>query len=511
MIKRFEWIAGIAIVATCAGGAVAAASDGGPQSPPREIAAADLARVAPALAPAAAVRIVGIHDPDAARAETFVGARVEVFTEDARLVARDGQSERLLDRPGTVRFSGVFEGVPGSRVLVSALADGTVRGIASDWHGFRLILPGADGVPQVRRVDVARPEGRSFRCEQPDLAQPGDPLDFGAAAVPEAAPLGGTPPGYTARVAIDSDFEFYSRFGDTEDAVNYVADLMAYMSLLYEEEVGTSLQISYLRLWTSAADPWNQTSSICNLFDFGKHWNDNMVGQTRTIAHMMSGKSSGGGVAWLSVLCGGPFNYNTTGSGCTFTGSGNYGGAYGYTGNMTGNFTYENPTVVWDLMATSHEIGHNFSSRHTHCYANNGGNPSQVDRCYVNEQGNGDSCNAGTQNWNVSGCACNPGGAPATLPGLGSTTGGSPGQANGTVMSYCHLLSGGVTGNVSYTFGQGHPYGVAPDRVPAQMVSHVVSRAASFPACLGFEPGTSVIFRHGFNNGSTTGWSATAP
>ena len=105
----------------------------------------------------------------------------------------------------------------------------------------------------------------------------------------------------------------------------------------------------------------------------------------------------------------------------------------------------------------------------------------------------------------------NPGGAPATLPGLGSTTGGSPGQANGTVMSYCHLLSGGVTGNVSYTFGQGHPYGVAPDRVPAQMVSHVVSRAASFPACLGFEPGTSVIFRHGFNNGSTTGWSATAP
>jgi hypothetical protein len=510
MSRRLDWIVGITLSA-----AAAAAGASGADGEWLEVPASGFAAVARDLAPGAQVRLSGLHDPDAARSETFVGRRFEIFAPDARLVARDANAERDLARPHDARFRGAFEGVAGSRVLISVLADGTLRGIAADWTGFSLILPGADGAPQVRRVDAARRPARPFRCDQAELAGAAvPPVDFDAAL--RAAPPAGTfaglapAPSYTARVAIDSDFEFYNLFGDTIDAVEYVADLMAFMSILYEEEVDTSMQVSYLRLWTTAVDPWNQSSSICNLFDFGKYWNDNMTGQSRTIAHMMSGKNSGGGVAWRGVLCNGPFNYDTTGSGCSFTGVGNYGGAYGYTGAMDGDFTYENPTVVWDLMATSHEIGHNFSSKHTHCYAGIGGNPSQVDRCYVNEQSAGDSCNPTTQNWNVSGCACNPGSSPATLPGPGSTTGGSPGQANGTVMSYCHLL-GGVTANVSYTMGMGHPWGVAPDRVPAAMLSHVVARAASYPTCLPFVPGSSVLFRHGFENASTTGWSAAVP
>ena len=45
-------------------------------------------------------------------------------------------------------------------------------------------------------------------------------------------------------------------------------------------------------------------------------------------------------------------------------------------------------------------------------------------------------------------------------------------------MSYCHLLGGG---NVSLTLGLGHPFGVAPERVPNRMRAHVVSVAGRQP------------------------------
>jgi hypothetical protein len=50
-------------------------------------------------------------------------------------------------------------------------------------------------------------------------------------------------------------------------------------------------------------------------------------------------------------------------------------------------------------------------------------------------------------------------------------------------MSYCHQVGGGYA-NIAMTFGQGHPCGTQPDRVPAQMRAHVVQRAGSFPSCL---------------------------
>lgn len=461
------------------------------------------------------VRIEGLRDRDAARTETFVGERFEVFTPDARVVVVGDAGPAEVAPPGNVYFKGIFDGVSGSRVLISVLANGTVRGIATDWSGMALLLTGADGMPEIRRIHPARVKRRPFSCGQAAL-------EFGLQR-PELPPIeleasrepGGfsPPPPRTARVAIDSDFEFFQLFGNVQDATNYVADLFGYMSLVYETEVGTSIRIPYLRFWTTAADPWTESSSSCTLFQFSKHWNDNQAGVSRTIAHMVSGKNSNGGVAWRQVLCAGPLSFNATPYGCGsgITGTNTWAGGYGYTGDMDGDFLDESPGALWDIIATTHEIGHNFSSKHTHCYSGLGGNPSHVDRCYLQESGGvGDTCNAGTGNWNATGCACNPGGSPAALPGVGSTSGGTSGAGNGTIMSYCHLL-GGSYANIGYTMGQGHPFGVAPDRVPAQMISHAVAAAGSNPTCLAYVPGSSVIFRHGFDAGSTGGWSAASP
>jgi hypothetical protein len=461
------------------------------------------------------VRIEGIRDYDAARAETFVGERFEVFTPDARVVVVGDTGTTEHAPPDNVYFKGSFPGVAGSRVLISVLGNGTVRGIATDWNGAALLRQDENGNLETRRVEAAGQKRRPFACDQalvaPGFERPALPQNAldGPGELSEFSP----PPARTARIAIESDFEFFQLFGNSLDATNYVADLFGYMSLLYEAQVGTSIRVPYLRLWTTAADPWDQTSRICNLFQFGKHWNDNQGGVSRTLAHMVSGKQNGGGVAWVQVLCAGSLTFNATGYGCTsgITGTSNWAGGYGYTGEMDGNFLDETPGVLWDLVATTHEIGHNFSSPHTHCYAGYGGNSSHVDRCYVSESGSGsDTCNGGTGNWNQSGCACNPGGSPATLPGAGSTSGGSQGSGNGTVMSYCHGLAGGFS-NVTYTMGTGHPFGVAPGRVATRMIAHAVTAASGNPACLAYVPGSSVIFRHGFDAGSTGGWSATTP
>ena len=79
------------------------------------------------------------------------------------------------------------------------------------------------------------------------------------------------------------------------------------------------------------------------------------------------------------------------------------------------------------------------------------------------------------------------------------------GQGCGTIMSYCHLLGGG-NGNVTMTLGLGHPFGIAPDRVPNRMRDHVVSVAGTNPACLApivIDP----IFADGFESGNTSAWN----
>ncbi|MCP3975528.1 MAG: hypothetical protein GY720_13670, partial [bacterium] len=236
--------------------------------------------------------------------------------------------------------------------------------------------------------------------------------------------------------------------------------LIAFSSGIYASEINTDLVISHLSLWSNSADPWNEFSTLCGLLEFGRYWNDNNAGVDRSLAHFLSGKNNGGGVAWLGVLCAGEFNTSHDGSCALTPQTDNYGGAYGYSGTIDGDFDIDNPSIVWDIMVASHEIGHNFDSPHTHCYGGIGGNANPVDECSAVQCG---------QN----GCFCGSPSLPCANPGAGC----------GTVMSYCHQRAGGLA-NISLTFGTGHPFGVDPDRVPSLMSDYVVATAASDPSCL---------------------------
>jgi len=250
---------------------------------------------------------------------------------------------------------------------------------------------------------------------------------------------------YLSKMAVELDDDLFAALGSAEAASDYVAQIYAYASLTYEREVKTQLQVSELFLYTQ--DPYQDTSSAsARIEEVREYWRRNKAATDRTLVSHLSLLVSGG-VAYLDVLCSQTAGYSVSGLGV------------------------QPPTdpenINWDGMVTAHEMGHNFGSVHTHCYGGVDGNSSPVDACYGSESGAPGECWSGARSY----------------PGLGSLTGGSASGRNGTIMSYCHLLAGGMS-NITNTFGTNHEYGVAPGRVPAVMARRATQFAAASSACL---------------------------
>ncbi len=190
------------------------------------------------------------------------------------------------------------------------------------------------------------------------------------------------------RVAVDTDTQFTGLFnGDAFASAEYAMTLLGAVSSIYESDVDTAVMICYLRLWPNGDDPWETGSSSARLSEFQSHWNAQMTNVTRHLAHMLSGQGLGGGIAYVSVVC------NPT-------------SGYAVSGNLSGSFPMpieDHHGNNWDLMVVAHELGHNCGTYHTHDY-----NPP-IDGC-----GNGD-CELA---W------------------------------GGTIMSYCHQCSGGLSNMV---------------------------------------------------------------
>lgn len=375
--------------------------------------------------------------------------RFTVFTSDAKILI-DGD-DTPASPPKNAYFRGRVTGLPNAIVVLTVLEQGEMRGLITDEAGVWLLAGNSGrGAAGLENRKVGRDGLASlspYTCGTDAL-----PIDVGESAgeTPGAASIDTAAlPGnvsHTARVAVETDYEYFQKFGNQAAALDYMGDLFAYASTVYEREVNTNLVIGWSRLWPNgaASDPWTATSGTSSvLYEFRDHWTTNMGGVDRTIAHMLSGKDLGGGIAYLGVLC-----------------NESYG--YGVSTSLNGDFNIDSPGIVWDILVVSHEIGHNFSSDHTQDYCGVDGFSDPVDLCYDSAR----SC-----------------GNALGLPGVDSLSGGLTIDKPGTIMSYCHHLSGGMS-NIGFTFGLDHMYGVAADRVPAAMYDHVLARAASYPGCL---------------------------
>jgi hypothetical protein len=187
------------------------------------------------------------------------------------------------------------------------------------------------------------------------------------------AGVGAIPPGAkpTIEIAVDTDFEYFTIFGNVTDAAEYVTTVYGAVSAIYQRDLDSRVSVVFTRFFDVEADLYNDPDP---LYQFRDDWNATMTGVHRDVAHLMTGRRNlpYGGVAWLNATCG------------------DFG--YGVVGYIVGRFA--DPIVTnpgnWDINVIAHELGHNVGTLHTHSYGLDDCDGGQVQRgtimsyCHVN-------------------------------------------------------------------------------------------------------------------------------
>ncbi|MDX2281311.1 MAG: zinc-dependent metalloprotease [Saprospiraceae bacterium] len=190
-------------------------------------------------------------------------------------------------------------------------------------------------------------------------------------------------PDNCVRMFIETDYTLFQNKGTVANVVSYVTGVFSQVSALYTNET-VNVVLNDIYVW-NVVDPYTGPTASNYLTQFRNAKNGVYNGD---LAHLV-GINNLGGVAYLDVLC----------------------NSYYGVGYSSINATYSNvPTYSWTVEVLTHEIGHNLGSSHTHACVWNGNNTA------------------------IDGCGPTAGyseGCTAPLP-----TGG------GTIMSYCHLVSG---------------------------------------------------------------------
>lgn len=207
---------------------------------------------------------------------------------------------------------------------------------------------------------------------------------------------------------------------NTTNATNYIAQVFAGVTAIYERDLFVRLFQGYteLRLATTL-DPYVEDAAgnaeLLRLQEVSGYWNINYPGIKRALLMMLSGKQPAGGwsgIAWISGLCDGYFGvgFNQVIRVGTSAGAG-------------------------DFQLVGHEMGHNFGAPHAHCTDTSASAGIQpIDFCFAPE------CGA---MWNPNPVTSCP--APFTI----SPANGTPiNNVTGTLMSYCHLRGDCSVSNV---------------------------------------------------------------
>ena len=174
-----------------------------------------------------------------------------------------------------------------------------------------------------------------------------------------------------AQVALEGTVEWVARQGGVTAAMTYTLNLLSQVSAVYESEVDVQIYVPWVLMNAAEPDGYsggsNNTGTV--LGETRAKWNGTAVLRQvfRSAVHVFSTYPSGGsGRAYVNSLCGNvPENQNSYDFGVSLLDG--YGGS-------------------WERRLVAHELGHNFSSPHSHCYA------PELDQCYTGETG----CYSGT-------------------------------------------------------------------------------------------------------------------
>ena len=325
-------------------------------------------------------------------------------------------------------WKGEVVGDPGSDVFISFSKVGTRGWVDYGHKRYHLMPQPGDGlnwydgysviVENEKLASLGVDLGMSCGFEDLDRNEL-TPEERPSSEVPQFLGGGNNVNLYECAVAVETDFQLFQVFGnDLAAETAYITMLLAAGSDRYIEQNNTRLVYPYVQFYTNSNDGWSSQDSGGNSIDllneFVAAWGGSALPGNADLGHFLSGAGLGGGVAYLGVLCETSNNFN-----------------FGVSGNLAGNvpFPIQQGPINWDFVVYTHELGHNFDSPHTHDFC-----PTPLDSC-----------------------------APPAY--FGACQSSQVCISNGTIMSYCHLCSGGISNITTYF----HP------AAQATMASHVQS------------------------------------
>ncbi len=294
----------------------------------------------------------------------------------------DGAHDNVAYQPG-IHYRGIVRGNPASIATLSVYSDGIV-GMFSD----------ESGTYQIGKLEDGSGDYALYRTQDMSVQSPFTCFSDENSLIPDDQPVVTEDRGVgckTVNVYFECDYKLYQDKGSNATSVtNYVTAFFNQTAALYAVE-NIGIAISQIYVWTST-DPYasmTSTSAVLTAFRATRSTNHN-----GNLAHFLSSRSLGGGIAFLDVICVKEY-------------------AHGVSGIYT---TFQNvPTFSWTVEVVTHELGHNLGSWHTQSCNWSGG---ALDNCYGVEG------------------SCAPGPTPTN---------------GGTIMSYCHLTNIGI--NFANGFG----------------------------------------------------------
>lgn len=312
----------------------------------------------------------------------------KVLTDDFAVTTSDG---RKLE--GKEYLGLHYQVKPGKTIKVGGISfreDGVMAMFSTSFGNYNIgeMTPGKGDYVVSNDKDIEKP---NWSCGS-ELLEP----ETDHTASPKTTDKAASQICKTVRVYFESDYDLYVRAGSSlTTASTFVTGLFNIVAQVYQNE-GITVQMSGIYQWTTT-DPYKAlTNATSILYDFAT--NRPPAGINGDITHLISARSTGlGGIGYVGVFCNPSVRHAFSSI------------YYQYSAL---------PTYSWSVYCVSHEMGHNFGSRHTHwCgWSLPNGTTGRIDSCYAGE---------GT---------------------CGSTTR----PRTGTVMSYCHVTSGGIDFNLGF-------------------------------------------------------------
>jgi hypothetical protein len=312
---------------------------------------------------------------------------VELLTPDFKMSVNSGYGKHYDNYNKGRYFRGIVKGESNSVAAVS-IFDNMVMGVISCNEGTFNLGPVKDAnSTYILYNDKDLKVNNNFKCGIDDtdmkLYKTGsNPITKNG----QSDYLGARLP---VKIYIEADYQLYTDKGSVTSVTNFVTGYYNSVATLYQNEF-IPINISEISVWDTP-DPYrNIQNSMDYLYAFGVAKKDNFNGD---LAQFLTSRNLGaGGIAWVGTLCT-SFNANDSSGRFSFCDI-----------DLTYNVY---PSYSWTVMVSTHELGHNFGSMHTHaCWWPVSSNQRvAIDSCYYAEGG----CFSGTQ------------------------------AAIGTIMSYCHL------------------------------------------------------------------------